>query len=136
MMATFREMSARSAINGAREAVRATVEADPWAALEELREAGKRKARADGVAVQMDKMRKVILSRISGELAQVHKNLSEAKLERMARADQRYETHVNGLCQAIEEKEAASADYWRIQAELTWMEKTLAHANAMSRLEK
>lgn len=120
----------------AREAVRATVEADPWDALEELRQAGKRKAKAEGVASQMEHMRKIMLSRISGEIAQVHKNLSEAKLERMARADARYEQHIKGLAAAIEEKEAASAEYWRIQAELTWMEKTLAHANAMSRLER
>jgi hypothetical protein len=124
--------------HGAREAVRATVEADPFATLEELREAGKRKAKAEAQASFLDHMRKVVLARIVGELAGVHsrEKLSEARLERMARADVRYENHLKGLAAAVEERDQAVAEYYTRRSELDWMDRTLMHANALARLER
>ena len=123
---------------GARESVRATVEADPWMSLEELRLAGERKAKAEAVASHLDHMRKVVLSRIAGEIAQAQssKSLSETKLERMARADARYEAHLKGLSAAVEEREAAMAEYFRIRGELDWMDRTLMHAMSLAKLQR
>jgi hypothetical protein len=123
---------------GARETVRATVEADPWATLEELRVAGQRKAKAEAQASHLEHMRKVVLSRIANELANVHGNsrLSEAKLDRLARADSRYEEHLKGLAAAQAEAEQASAEFWRIKADLEWQEHTLIHAMSLAKLQR
>lgn len=120
----------------ARDALAATIGHDPAEKLEELRAAGARKARAAGTAFLMEEQRKVVLSRICGEIAQVHGELSEVKLERLARAHPDYEKHLRGTSAAIEDKELAETDYWRIQAELHWMDKTVAHHNALTRLER
>ena len=37
---------------------------------------------------------------------------------------------------AIEAKERAEAEYWRLRDKLEWMRTTVAHYNAMSRLEE
>lgn len=126
----------RPTMSDAREAVVATLGADPFVALEELRQAGHRKARAEGIAYAIEHQRKILLATISNELAVIHakENLSEAKLDRMARADQRYADFIKGAAAGIEERELAASEYWRIQAELTWCEKTLAHANSLMRL--
>ena len=123
---------------GARETVRAVVEADPWISLEDLRIAGERKAKAEAQASHLENMRKVVLSRIAGEIAQVqsNKSLSEAKLERLARADARYEVHLKGLAAAVEEREAAMAEYFRIRGELDWMDRTLMHSMSLAKLQR
>jgi hypothetical protein len=123
---------------GARETVRATVEADPWETLEDLRVAGERKAKAEAVASHLDAMRKVVLSRIANELAHVHGNakLSEAKLERLAHSDPRYEEHLKGLAAAKEEAENASAAFWAIRADLEWQEHTLIHSMSLAKLQR
>ena len=125
-------------ILGARETVRATVEADPWASLEDLRVAGERKAKAEAVASHLDHMRKVVLSRCCSEIAEAHagKAMSEAKLERLGRAHPRYEEHLRGLAAAVEEKEQAHAEFWRIRAELEWMDRTLMHSMSLAKLAR
>lgn len=121
----------------ARDLLTHTIGGDPFERIEALRKAGERKARAEGLAYQMEHERKHLLALYASEYAEVHakEKLSEARLERMARSDDRYRKHIEGTAAAIEERELARSEYWRIQAELTWMEKTVAHANAMSRLE-
>jgi len=111
---------------------------DPFEALQRLREAGDRKAKAVAIAYKMENERKVVLSRISGEIAQAHSgsSLSEAKLERMARADARYMQHIESTAHAIHEKEEAESAYWSIRATLEWDERAIAHLNALTRLEK
>ena len=123
---------------GARESVRATVEADPWMSLEELRMAGERKAKAEAVASHLDHMRHVVLSRIANELANVHggSKLSEAKLDRLARADPRYEDHLQGLAAAVEEREAAVAAYYARRGELEWLSLTLTHSMSLAKLQR
>ena len=123
---------------GGREALRATIEADPFATLEELGEAGSRKAKAEAQAYHLENMRKIVLARLAGQIAELHASstMSETKLERMARAHPEYEAHIRGTAAAIEEREHAQADYWRLRAELEWMDKTVSHANALSRLER
>jgi hypothetical protein len=123
---------------GARETVRAVVEADPWASLEDLRVAGERKAKAEAQASHLDHMRHVVLSRIANELANVHggSKLSEAKLDRLARGDARYEAHLKGLAAAQEEAEQASAEFWRIKADLEWQEHTLIFSMSLAKLQR
>lgn len=131
-------MSAPLDVLGARESVRATVEADPWESLEELRIAGQRKAKAEAQANHLDHMRKVVLSRCCAEIAEANtsKGMSEAKLERLGRAHPRYEEHLRGLAAAVEEKEQAHAEFWRIRAELEWMDRTLMHSMSVAKLQK
>ena len=123
---------------GARESVRATVEADPWMSLEELRLAGERKAKAEAQASHLDHMRKVVLSRCCSEIAEAHagKSISEAKLERLGLAHPRYEEHLRGLAAAVEEREAAMAEYFRIRGELDWMDRTLMHSMSLAKLQR
>jgi hypothetical protein len=125
-------------VEGARETVRATVEADPWATLEELRVAGQRKAKAEAQANHLKHMRRVVLSRLQSEIAQAqsNKSLSEAKLERMARADSRYEDHLKGLAAAQQDAEQASAEFWRLKAELDWQDRTLMFAMSLAKLQR
>ena len=137
-MPTFREIAAlRQHPDGsAREILSASLGSDPYDRLAQLGALGERKAKAAGQAYHMDHMRKVVLAHVAGELAVVHakEGLSEAKLERLARADDRYRQHIEGTAAAMEESELAQAEYWRLRAELTWDEKAIAHYNAMSRL--
>lgn len=121
-----------------RELLAASIGGDPFEHIALLEEAGQRKAKAEGIAYQMEQMRKSVLAKIAAEIAQAHANegLSEARLERMARADERYIRHIEGTAAAIEERENAQAEYWRLKSELLWMEKTVAHVNASMRLDQ
>lgn len=124
--------------NSARELLVASIGADPWERIEELREIAKRKAEAEGVAYQLDHERKHLLAKLASEYATTHarENLSEAKLDRMAHADQRYVDFVKGAAVAMERKAATEAEYWAVRSELEWDRAALAHLNAMSRLEE
>lgn len=110
---------------------------DPFERIEALRQAGRRKAEAEGRAYQMDHTRKALLSRLATEIAAAHpkQSISEAKLERLARADPRYQTHLDGTAEAMREREEATAAYYTIRAELEWMRAAVAHENALSRIE-
>jgi hypothetical protein len=122
----------------AQEAMLASVGSDPYERIEDLRQAGKRKAQAEGVVYEMEHHRKILLSRIASELAVAHaaKNMSEAKLERMALGDPRYEAHIKGTAAAVEEKELAVSEYYAIKSMLEWDGHVLFHANALARLER
>lgn len=124
--------------NSARELIAATIGSDPWDGIEALRRAGERKARAEGVAYEMDNNRKIVLSRIMNELAVAHSGtaLSEAKLERMARADARYGSHISATAEAMEEKEAATAEYYAQKSLLEWDAHASYAWNAASKLER
>ena len=119
----------------ARELLVAAVGSDPYATIEELERLGRNKAEAEGVAYQLEKETKSVLARIASDYAGDRtENLSEAKLERLARADQRYLDHIKGVAVAIERRELANSEYWAIKSELEWDRAALAHLNAMSRL--
>ena len=122
----------------ARELLAANLGSDPFEKIEELRSIGTRKARAEGVAYQLEHERKIVLAQLANEYASAHAKeaLSEAKLDRLARADERYQNHIKGLAAAIEERELARSEYWRVRTVLEWDAKTIAHTNAMSRLEE
>lgn len=126
------------ASGSARELITATIGADPYQGIEAMRKAGERKARAEGVAYELEHLTKTVLARIAGELAEVHakEKLAEAKLERMARTDVRYEAHVRKVAAAVEEKELASNEYWAIRSELEWDGHSVFHANALAKLER
>ena len=111
---------------------------DPWAKLEELKQAGERRARASGIAYQLEEQRKIVLAKKASDIANLNarENLSEAKLERLARASDAYQDHVNGTAEAIAEEKRTEAEYWRIRADLDWCAKAIAHWNAVSRLEE
>lgn len=121
----------------AREILAATLHEDPFERIEELRQAGKRKAEAEGLAYRMEHERKGILARLATEYARTHskQNLSEAKLDRLAHADPRYQQHVEGTAAAVEKRELANSEYWALRSRLEWLRASLAHLNALSRLE-
>lgn len=121
----------------ARELLASNFDTDPYEKIEELREIGARKARAEGMAFQLEHERKIVLSRIANEIATIHakEKLSEAKLDRMARADPRYEVHIKGLAAAVEERELTRSEYWAIKSLLEFDRASIAHLNALSRLE-
>lgn len=122
----------------ARELLKANLGSDPWEKLEELRVAGERKARAAAQAYLMEEQKKVVLSEIASEIARTHarENLSEAKLDRLARANLRYKQHLDGVAAAIHEKDVAEAEYWRIRADLEWQARTISHVNALTRMDE
>lgn len=114
----------------------ASVGSDPYERIEDLRRCGERKARAEGVAYQLEAETKSVLAVLANEYARLHadQHLSEAKLERMSRADPRYRKHIEGVAAAVEERELAQSEYWAIRSELEWDRAALAHVNAVSRL--
>lgn len=132
----LREQGARE--RNARDLLVASLDGDdPFQRLHELEVAGERKAEAEALLYYMEHERKALLSRISSEIASSRRveSLAENKLERLARADPRYENHLQGMKEARYNAERASAEYWRIRSHLEWLEKTIAHVNAMSRLD-
>ena len=124
--------------DSARELLSIHLGANPYDGVERLRAVGEQKAQAEGVAYQMEKEREVVLARIANELANVHadQKMSEAKLERLARADPRYLLHLKATAAAIEKRELANSDYWAIKSELEWDSQSMIHANHMSRLDR
>jgi hypothetical protein len=122
----------------ARDLLAANFEVSPYDHIEELRQIGERKARTEGVAYQLDQERKIVLSRIQNELAVAHatENLSEAKLDRMSRADTRYENHIRRLAVAIEHRETARSDYWAVKSLLEWDRASIAHLNSLASLDR
>ena len=123
------------AVHSARKLLVGAVGSDPYATIEDLERVGRKKAEAEGVAYQLEKETKSVLARVATDYARDRlENLSEAKLERLARADQRYLDHLKGVAVAIERRELAHSEYWAIKSELEWDRAALAHLNAMSRL--
>ena len=124
--------------DSARELLSIHLGANPYDGVEKLRAIGEQKAQAEGVAYQMEKEREVVLARIANELANIYadEKMSEAKLDRLARADPRYGAHLKATAEAIEKRELANSDYWGIVAELKWDEESMRHSNAMSRLDR
>lgn len=114
-----------------------TLGEDPFERLEELREAGKRKALAEGICFRLDHERKSLLARLAGEYAVAHakEGLSEARLERFARADDRYQKHIEGAAAAVEERELATSEYYALRSRLEWLRAALAHENALTRMD-
>ena len=88
----------------------------PYELVEQLRAVGERKARAEGVAYELEHGRQIVLSRLATEFSVAHSKepLSEAKLERMARSDPRYGDHIKRTARALEERDVARAEYWAI----------------------
>ena len=121
----------------ARELLAANIGSDPYEKIEELRQIGARKASADGVAYQLEHERHIVLAQLASEYATLHArdNLSEAKLDRLARSDERYKRHVASIAAAIEERELAKSEYWAVRSLLEWDKTSVAHLNAMTRLE-
>ena len=121
----------------ARELIGSHFDVSPYEQIETMRQTGHRKAIAEGRVVQLEHQRHIVLATVQNELATVHAKakLSEAKLDRMARADQRYQTHIAGLGAAVEERDIARSEYAAQRATLEWDRAAIAHLNALSRLE-
>ena len=126
------------ATGSGRELVTVAVGSDPYEQMDKLHVAGQRKAAAVGVAYQLEHQRHVALSMIQNELAVAHatEKLSEAKLERMARADPRYAKHVAKTAKALEEREAATSDYYALKSLIEWDMAALRHADNLAKLER
>ncbi len=121
----------------ARELLASNFDTDPYEKIEELREIGIRKAKAEAIAYQMEHERKIVIARLCNEYATAHakESLSEAKLDRMARGDARYQAHITELSGAIKERELTRSEYWAIKSLLEFDRASIAHLNALSRLE-
>ena len=119
----------------ARELIASAIGNDPYAALERLRVAGRRKAAAEGVSYQMIEMRKVVLAELMREYEMEFPDHAVSRLEMLARSDRRYRDHIIGTAAGTEERELAQAEYWAIRSELEWDRASVAHLNAMARLE-
>lgn len=122
----------------AREQLSDQIGSDPWARIEELRAAGQRKARAEGVYTQMEHERKVVLSmcatEIEAEFAAKGKKVAENKLDRLAHAHDRYRKHIRGLAAAAEERDLAISHYYSLRSEDDWDRALIAHVNVLAKL--
>lgn len=123
--------------HSAREIVIGSLGADPYERMAQLEELGAKKAEANGRAYHMEHMRKVVLSHVATELSAIHANekLSEAKLERLARADDRYREHIEATALAIEARDKAEAAYWTLKAGLEWDARAISHMNSLARMD-
>jgi len=121
----------------AREVLAASIGSDPYKKLAELTELGQLLAEREGVAYQLEKEKKSLLATIASEYASAHStsNLSEAKLDRMAKADQRYISHIRGTAEAIRQREQTKNQFWAIKSELEWDRTSIAHLNSLTRME-
>jgi len=121
-----------------RELIDSNYTTSPYANIEKLEVIGRKKAEAEGVAFQMDHERKILLARIGSEISTINasQNLSEAKLDRLSRADPRYANHIKGMAVAIENRERLRSDYWAVKSELEWDAHALHHYNTLSKLER
>ena len=124
--------------NTAREVLSASIGSDPYVRLQELGRLGQVLAEREGVAYQLDKETKPLLASIASEYASAHakSNLSEAKLDRMAKADQRYIDHIRGTAEAIRQREQTKNEFWAIKSELEWDRTAIAPLNSLTRLEQ
>jgi len=119
----------------ARDHLRGTLGEDPFGLVADMEEAGEEKARAAGVAYRLEQERKHVLARVQNRIANAYadRSMSEAKLERLARADEEYRKHLEGTAAAIEAREAATSRYYAIKARLEWLRAAVAHWNASLR---
>ena len=121
----------------ARELISSHFDVSPYEQIETMRQTGHRKAIAEGRVVQLEHQRHIVLATVQNELATVHAKakLSEAKLDRLARASSPYRDHCAGLGAAIEERDIARSEYAAQRATLEWDRAAIAHLNALSRLD-
>ena len=120
----------------ARELIGSHFDVSPYEQIEVMRQTGHRKAIAEGRVGQLEHQRHIMLATIANEYAVTHskEKLSEAKLDRLSRADQRYLAHVTGLGAAVEERDHARSEYAAQRATLEWDRAAIAHLTALSRL--
>ena len=117
------------------EHLKATLGEDPFGLVTEMEQAGETKAEATALAYRLEQERKHVLARVQNRIASAHadRSMSEAKLERLARADEEYRKHIEGTAAAIEAREKAASRYWAISARLDWLRASVAHWNASVR---
>ena len=131
------ELRATHPARSAREVIVGHVGSDPYMAIEELCKVGDAKAAAAGVAYELEHKRKSLLASLASEYARAHasENMSEARLDRLARADARYTAHIEATASAIEQRERLWSHWVAIRSELLWDEKAISHLNALTRLD-
>ena len=124
--------------HSAREVLVASIGNDPYQKLQELNALGTQLAEKEGVAYELEKELKPLLATIATEYAVAHShiNLSEAKLDRMAKADNRYSNHIKAVAEAIRQRERTKNEFWAIKSELEWDRTAIAHLNSLTRLEQ
>lgn len=137
-MTRTEELLAGHPAGSARELLGVHIGADPYEGVRSLEQIGDAKAAATGVAYQLEQGRKTLLAQLATEYARLHsdKNLSEAKLDRLARADQRYVEHIKKTADAIETRERLQSRYWAVRSELEWDRASIAHLNALTKLDE
>ena len=123
--------------HSAREILTGSLGSDPYQLLESLRSVGKEVARLEGVSYELQQSVKPLLATLATEYATMHANqsLSEAKLDRMAKADPRYMERIKMVAAAIRQREEKNNEFWAIKSELDWDAKSVAHLNALTKLD-
>tara|TARA_R110002020_G_scaffold288673_1_gene504163 strand:- start:973 stop:1398 length:426 start_codon:yes stop_codon:yes gene_type:complete len=124
--------------HSARELLVGSLGSDPYETLQELNEVGKELAKLEGIVFNLQQSLKPKLAVIASELAVLHRkeNLSESKLDRLAKADKRYQDHIVLTAEAISTKETARNRFWHLRSLLDWDRASISHLNAVSKLEE
>ena len=123
--------------HSAREVLTGSLGSDPYQLLEDLRTVGKDVARLEGVSYELQNSVKPLLATLATEYATTHakQNLSEAKLDRLAKADPRYMERIRLVAETIKEREEKKNEFWAIKSELDWDAKSVSHLNALTKLD-
>ena len=123
--------------HSAREVLMGSLGSDPYRLLEDLRSVGKEVAKLEGVSYELQNSVKPLLATLATEYATTHakQNLSEAKLDRLSKADPRYMERIKLVAQTIKEREEKKNEFWAIKSELDWDSKSVSHLNALTKLD-
>ena len=123
--------------HSAREVLIGSLGSDPYQLLEDLRSVGKDLARLEGVSYELQNSVKPLLATLATEYATTHvkQNLSEAKLDRLAKADNRYMERIKLVAETIHQREEKKNEFWAIKSELDWDAKSVSHLNALTKLD-
>lgn len=121
----------------ARDLVRASLGADPWEHIEQLRAIGDELAEAEAYVTRLEAETKSLKARLQNQLAVVHmrEGLSEAKLERLALGHDEYAAHIKGVAAAVELREKLKNAYWTTKARLDWDDRAIGHLNHLTRMD-
>ena len=124
--------------HSARELIAGSIGADPYETLERLTALGRDLAKLEGVVFELQNGMKPLLATIGSEYAVLHRkeNLSESRLTRLSHADARYLERIRLVAEAITQRETARNNFWALKSTLDWDRASVAHLNALSKLDE
>lgn len=93
--------------------------------IENLKKAGEEKAIANGERVFYENNRHAKLAELMSEYAATEKKPSEAKLDRLARSDDRYVSYLKDLSDAVQRSVRADTNWDILMAEKVFLKASL-----------